>query len=136
MKRLLTLCTFVLAMLVGAWADTSTLTFTSACGGNGTADDGVAWTITSDGDESSFDNTKGIHYGTSSKAVQYIKLSTSGITGTVTSVKVNASTASGVTATVDVTVGGAAFGGNAQSLTNSAAEYLLKALLLAKLSLQ
>ena len=102
---------------------TSTLTFTAACGGSGTADDGVAWTVTSDGSESSFDGTKGIHYGTGSAAVQYIRLSTSGITGTITKVVVNASTASGVSATAGVTVGGSAFGGEAQSLTASAAEY-------------
>ena len=104
-------------------SSTSTLTFTAACGGSGTADDGVSWTVTSDGSESSFDSTKGIHYGTGSAAVQYIKLSTSEILGTITKVVVNASTASGVSATVDVTVGGAAFGGAAQSLTASAANY-------------
>ena len=103
---------------------TSTLTFTKACGGSGTATDGAKWTVTSDGTESSFDNTKGIHYGTSSAQVQYIRLSTSDITGTITSIVVNASTASGVvSATVGVTVGGAAFGGAAKSLTSSAADY-------------
>ena len=102
---------------------TSTLTFTSACNGSGTADDGAEWTVTSDGEESSYDNTKGIHYGTGSKAVQYIKLTTSGIKGTITKVVVNASTANGVTATVDVTVGGSAFGGDPQSLSTSAANY-------------
>ena len=106
-----------------AWGDTSTLTFTSACGGSGTADDNAAWTVTSDGTESSYDNTKGIHYGTNSAAVQYINLTTSGISGTITKIIVNASTASGVTATVSVTVGGSAFGGNAQSLTSSATNY-------------
>ena len=102
---------------------TSTLTFTAACGGSGTADDDVSWTVTSDGTESSFDNTKGIHYGTNSVAVQYIKLSTTGISGTITKVVVNASTASGVSATVDVTVGGSAFGGAAKALTTAATDY-------------
>lgn len=104
-------------------AETSTLTFTAKCNGSGTAEDGVAWTVTSDGTESNFDNTKGIHYGTSSTAVKYIKLSTSGIKGTITQVVVNASTASDVSATASVTVGGVAFGGAAQSLTTSAANY-------------
>ena len=45
------------------------------------------------------------------------------ITGTIKSVVVNASTASGVSATVDVTVGGEAFGGAAQNLTTSPANY-------------
>ena len=119
-----------LAVLLGlgsgaAWADdgTSTLTFTAKCNGSGTADDGASWTVASDGTESNFDNTKGIHYGTNSAQVQYIRLSTSDISGTITEVVVNASTASGVTATASVTVGGNTFGGSAQSLTTSAANY-------------
>lgn len=105
------------------FADESKLTFTAACNGSGTADDGVAWTVTSDGTESNFDNTKGIHYGTSSGQVTNIVLTTNGIEGTITKVIVNASTASGVTATVGVTVGGNAFGGDAQALTSSATDY-------------
>lgn len=103
--------------------ETSTLTFTAKCNGSGTADDGVAWTVTSDGNESTYDSTKGIHYGTSSAAVQYIKLTTSDIAGTITKVVVNASTASGVSATASVTVGGTPFGGDAQSLTTTATNY-------------
>ena len=113
-------------MLLGAgsaWAETSTLTFTSACKGSGTADDGVVWTVTSDGEESTYSEPLGIHYGTSSATVQYIKLSTSDISGTITKVVVNASTASGVSATVDVTVGGEAFGGNPKTLSNEGTDY-------------
>lgn len=122
-----TLLVTLLALFFGTSAHaevkTSTLTFTKACGGSGTANDGVVWTVTSDAAESSFDNSKGIHYGTNSVQVSHITLTTSDITGTITSIIVNASTASGVTASVDVTVGGSAFGGNAQSLTASAADY-------------
>ena len=107
----------------GGTPKTSTLTFTAKCNGSGTADDNVSWTVTSDGSESNFDDTKGIHYGTNSAQVTYIKLSTSGITGTITQVVVNASTASGVSATASVTVGGNAFGGNAQSLSTTASNY-------------
>lgn len=106
-----------------AWAGTSTLSFSAKCGGSGTADDGVKWTVTSDGAESNFEQDKGIHYGTSSAQVTYIKLSTSGISGTISKVVVNASTASGVTATVGVTVGGSAFGGEAKSLSQNATDY-------------
>ena len=103
---------------------TSDLTFAAACGGSGTADDGKAWTVTSDGTESTFDSNKGIHYGTSGAAVQYIKLTSTAFTaGTITKVVVQASTASGVSATVSVKVGGVAFGGDAQSLTTSNASY-------------
>lgn len=123
MKKLLSLLLIATLTTAVGWAETSTLTFTAACGGSGTADDGVTWTVTSDGTESSFDNTKGIHYGTGNAEVQYIKLSTSGINGTITKVVVNASTASGVTATASVTVGGSAFGGDAQSLSTTATDY-------------
>ena len=101
----------------------STLSFSAKANGSGTADDGASWTVASDGTESTFDNTKGIHYGTSSGQVKYITLSTSDISGTISKVVVNASTASGVSATVSVTIGGEAFGGDAQSPTTSAANY-------------
>ncbi len=107
-----------------AWGETSTLTFTAACGGSGTADDGVEWTVTSDGTESNFDNSKGIHYGTGKKAVGNIVLTTSGISGTITQIKVNASGASGTSAKLNVTVGGNAFGSE-QSLTATATQYTL-----------
>ena len=103
-------------------AEKSTLTFTKQCGGSGIADDEVAWTVTSDASESNFDNTKGIHYGTSKVAISYLKLSTSEIIGTITSIKVNASGASKTTATLNVTVDGNAFD-TEKSLTSSAAEY-------------
>ena len=108
------------------WADeqTSTLSFTEACGGSGTADDGVEWTVTSDAAESIYDGTKGIHYGTSKVAVSYLQLSTSDITGNITQITVNASGASSTTAKLNVTVGGDAFGSE-QSLTSSADEYTL-----------
>ena len=37
---------------LAAGSSTSTLNFTSKCNGSGTANDGVAWTVTSDGQES------------------------------------------------------------------------------------
>lgn len=127
-QKLLKLTLLLCALIAGGnvWADTSTSTlmFEGKCNGSGTADDGVvAWTVTSDGSESNFDNSKGIHYGTSSGKVQYIKLSTSDIQGTITQVIVNASTASGVTATVGVTVGGETFGEEAKTLSATATNY-------------
>jgi hypothetical protein len=80
-----------LLLVVGvgsAWGETSTLTFTAACGGSGTADDGTSWTVTSDADESNYDDTKGIHYGTSKKAVSYLNLTSSSISGTITSMSI------------------------------------------------
>ena len=101
---------------------TSNLTFSAACKGSGTADDNVEWKITSDAVESTFESTRGIHYGTGSKAVSYLTLTTSGITGSITKIVVNASGASGTSAKLDVTVGGTTFGSQ-KSLTSSATEY-------------
>ena len=123
MKRLLTFLTLLTVFIGVGWAETSSLIFTAKCNGSGTADDGTVWTVTSDGTETNFDSTKGIHYGTNSAKVQYIKLTTSGISGTITKVVVNASTASGVSATASVTVGGNAFGGDPQSLSTTATDY-------------
>lgn len=73
-----------------AFAATSTLTFTAKCNGSGTADDGVVWTVSSDGTESSYNSTKGVCFGSSSNSVSYLILSTNDIPGTITQVKVNA----------------------------------------------
>jgi uncharacterized repeat protein (TIGR02543 family) len=99
------------ALPVFAGSETATLTFTAACGGTGTDDKSNSWTITSDAAESTYDATKGIHYGTNKKAVEYIQLVSNAFDGkTITQVDVNASGASGVTGSVSVTVGGNAFG--------------------------
>lgn len=86
----------------------SKLIFTAACGGSGTADDDAEWAVTSDGNESNFDNVRGIHYGTGSASVQYVQLTTSDISGTIAKVVVNASDATG-TAEISVSVGGTDF---------------------------
>ena len=122
LKSLFLLC----ALIVGSssvWADPSksTLTFTSACGGSGTADDGVKWTVTSDAAESTYDSERGVHYGTGSKSVSYIQLSTSDLTsGIITQIVVNAS--GNNTPTLSVTVGDEDFG-TGQTLTTSNAAY-------------
>lgn len=107
-----------------AWAEeqTATLTFSSACGGSGTDDKDNSWTVTSDASESTYDGTKGIHYGTGSAAVSYLTLTNSSITGTISKIVVNASGASKTSAKIDVKVGGSAFGSQ-QSLTSSNAAY-------------
>ncbi len=102
----------------------STLTFTAKCNGSGTADDGAGWTIASDATESNFDTDRGIHYGTNSATVQYLRLSTSDIDGTIRKIVVNAS--AGSDATVSITVGGDAFGGDAKALTSYAEAYTFK----------
>ena len=114
--------------LYAQWDDgslVSNLTFTAKCNGSGTANDNAKWIVSSDGTESTFDSAKGIHYGTNNNAVQYIELSSNSFSGvTVSRVVVNASVGSGVSATVGVTIGGSAFGGGAQSLAESADDYV------------
>lgn len=102
---------------------TSSLVFTKACGGSGTADDGVTWTVESDQSESSIDATKGIHYGTGSAAVSYLKLTSAEFAKTISKVAVNASGASKTSATISCTVSGADFGTQDQALTSSNTEY-------------
>ena len=123
-KKLRYLCTLLLiAVASAAWGDNeSSLVFTSACGGTGTADDGASWTVASDANESTFDSTKGIHYGTGKVAVSFLTLTTSDIEGTITKIVVNASGASGTSATLGITVGGDDFG-TKQALTSTATEY-------------
>lgn len=112
--------------LYAQWASgglTSTLTFTAACGGSGTADDGATWAVTSDAAESTYDSTSGVHYGTNSKQVSYVQLTTSDISGTITEVVVNARDAQ-ASATISVTVGGTAFTCSGSSTaTNTSADY-------------
>ena len=93
------------AVEVVAACHKSSLIFTAKCNGSGTADDGAKWIVTSDGKETTYDGTKGIHYGTSSAAVGCVQLSTSDIRGTIKKVVVNASGASGTSAAISVKVG-------------------------------
>ncbi len=105
----------------------SSLIFTEACGGSGTANDGVEWTVESDAAESTFDSNRGVHYGTSSKAVSYIKIRTNEIDGTIAKVVVNTSGASGTSAVVSVAVDGTAFeiygDKPSASITTTASDY-------------
>ena len=91
--------------ITDATLSNSNLTFTEACGGSGTANDGVVWSVTSDADESTFDGARGIHYGTGSANVTYVQLSTNDFKGNIKHVVVNATDAQ-AKATISVTVGG------------------------------
>ena len=115
------LVALVLCGVGTAWGDVSTLTFTAACNGSGTANDGAIWTVASDADESTFDTSRGIHYGTNKKAVQSITLTTSSISGTITKVVVNAS--GNNSPTLSVKVGDADFGTPKSNITTSNAAY-------------
>ena len=63
----------VTGLSVTAALPKSSLIFTAACKGSGTANDGVKWTVESDAAESAFDTNRGVHYGTGQKAVSNIE---------------------------------------------------------------
>lgn len=103
--------------------ETASLNFTDKCGGKGTDDKGGAWTVTSDAKESQYDKDRGIHYGSNSVSVSYIKVSTSAYADAViTKIVVNASAIKAGSPKVSCTVNGKAFG-TAQSLTTANAAY-------------
>ena len=115
---------FLAFFAANAWGGdkTSTLTFTSACSGSGTANDGVTWTVTSDASETTFDSSKGIHYGSSSKAVSYLTLTSASFDKRIKKVVVNCSDAN-KTAMVSVKVGGNAFGTSLQETAYNNSAY-------------
>lgn len=105
--------------------ETALLKFTKACGGKGTDNKGGAWIVASDAAEvkdAVFDE-RGIHYGTSSRPVSYIKVSTKAYSDKpITKIVVHAATASRVNASVKCEVGGTAFGAE-QKLTSKDKAY-------------
>ena len=110
-SAVLTLIVFLFCLCIGeAWGEneTATLTFTAKCNGAGTDDKSHSWTIVSDASESTYDASKGIHYGTNDVTVSYVDISTTAISYTVSQVVVYASRGSN-TASISVSVGGTAF---------------------------
>lgn len=112
MKKLQLFKTMLLlfSLIVGstnAWADQYTYTFTSnAWTSNGSATlNNVSWTLNmSGGTISDFSQTQGMHFGTNNNTCNSILISTSGISGTISSVKVEASRGSSLVGTLQVKV--------------------------------
>lgn len=109
---MLTLLTIVCTW--GGYAqETATLTFTTECKGKGTDNKKGEWTITSDATEAQFDkdNNRGIHYGTGSATVSYLKATSSSYSDKkITKIVVNSSAANSGSPKISCTVGGKAFG--------------------------
>lgn len=96
------------------WSDIGTVTLNN-----------VDWTAegtASSGYYFGYDATKGQQFGSGNKPFSSLTVSTSGITGTITSIKVETSGASNITGTMNVTVGGDAFG-DIIDLTKTNTEY-------------
>ena len=131
MKKILTFfLTALLAFSVGWAAETYSHTFKSTDSWSSQIPQTVTlssieWTL--DGTCSNglylgnIDGTKGKQFGSGSKPFSELSLSTTGISGTITSITVNASTASGASATLSVTVGGTSFIN--RTLTTTATDY-------------
>lgn len=129
MKKFFSLLTLALLTLsVGAATNTYSYTFGSKTfSADGTVTlNNVEWTLATvteatDGGYFGYDGTKGQQFGSGSKPCSEVTLSTSGISGTITKVTVNASTGSQATATMEVTVGGDSF--ISADLTSTATNY-------------
>lgn len=85
---------------------------------------GVSWSATATGGAYfGYDATKGQQFGSSGSPAKPLSLSTSGISGSITSIAVSTSGASSVAATLGITVGGSAFGGSPKSISASNIAY-------------
>lgn len=71
--------------------------------------DGVEWTLTTDGAVAGSWDEKNLHYGSGSKEISYLTLSTSAIKGEIASIKVVADCALRLEATLEVQVGEISF---------------------------
>ena len=114
----------LLVMLCGTvFADTYTYEFTAqqftAAGTKALGD--ANWSVTSNGGYWGYDGTKGQQFGSGNKPASSIVLATSDITGTISEIKVTTSGAASIAGTLDVTVGGDAFG-NQYTLTSTSTE--------------
>lgn len=124
-RILLVLCLLALGVN-GVWADTYTHTWTATNNGTGSVTlSSKSWTIAYTWEGESYfgyDATKGNQMGSGKKPARTITLSTSAFSSSrITSISVNASTASDATATLSVTVGGESYINT--SLTSSAKIY-------------
>ena len=121
------LVSFVLLLAsVNTSAVTYTYSFTASVWsayGNQTLSS-VIWTAAATGGSYfGYDAIKGQQFGSAASPANALSLTTSGITGTISSVKVNTSGASSVAGTVSVSVGGTAFNSGTIALTSIATDY-------------
>lgn len=127
MKKFL-LSILCLFSIVAVHAETYSFTFEGRqFSDNGTVSlNDVDWTLAGDGGYWGFDSTngKGQQFGSGSKPYTAMTLSTNGIYGTITEIKINTSGASSIVGTLDVTVGGNTFGSQI-ALTKTATDYTL-----------
>lgn len=109
-------------------AHSSELTFSKEYSNGGASD--ANWTVTSDGTESTWDSTNGIHFGTNSLYVTYVQLANdqiaTGANDTIKSVVVNTQDRATSKGSLTVTVGGVNFkheGNTSVTVTGGPADY-------------
>ena len=132
MNKILRLTFLLFATLTYAQVSAQTYSHTMANGDIKAEGDvtlsGVTWNVSGTWNASAWfgwdasQYEKGIQLGSAKNSAKTITLKTNGFTGTITSVTVNAATASGGTATLDVTVGGKSSG--VQNLALDAKDYI------------
>ena len=124
LKTLLLLCALIVGSLSG-WAADYSYTFSSKqFSSNASVELGsVSWTLGGDGGYWGYDGTKGQQFGSGGSPYKSLTLSTSGISGTITNIVVNASGASSVSAKISCSVGGSSFGTQNQSISSTAKNY-------------
>lgn len=132
LKSLLVICLLAIVGGVESWADTYKYTFTSQVFKESSATSkenietqklgDVSWTTSGIIPYIGFAGTsKGMQFGSTKKPADF-SISTSGISGTITSVKVNALKGKDGSSTLTVSVGGNQFG-KTETLTSSATDY-------------
>ncbi|MDD4991529.1 MAG: putative Ig domain-containing protein [Paludibacter sp.] len=119
----------LLATHTSIWADTYSYTFLAkvwSAYGDQTLSS-VSWTAAATGGAYwGYDGIKGHQFGSSGSPATALSLTTSGITGTITSVKINTSGASSISGNVAISVGGTTFtsgGSTTPALTSTATDY-------------
>jgi hypothetical protein len=119
----------LLTTSVSTWADTYSYTFAAKAWSayDSQTLSSVSWTAAATGGGYwGYDAIKGQQFGSSSNPATALSLATTGISGTISSIKVNTAGASSIAGTVSVSVGGTAFtsGGSATpALTSTATDY-------------
>ena len=123
--RALAMIAVLCAGVSGAWGGTYSYTFSGKQFSSNTsvALGDVSWTLAGNGNYLGYDATKGQQFGSGSSPYKSLSLSTSAISGTITKIVINASGANSVIATISCTVGGKAFGTQAQNLSATATDY-------------
>ncbi len=108
------------------WATDFSYTFTNTPAAGNNTWNGVVWTVALDGGiASSFVTGQGAHYGTNNNSCNSVTISTSAISGTISSISVQASRGSSLVGNLSVSVGGTDYtltSGDA-ALTTSNATY-------------